>query len=172
MPPFLASLLHRTRASLLALLIVVLPLQGAVQLLAGLQGHRHVHTGAVAARHEVGVFAHWAQPLKAVLDRLHGAQDARLQPPEQHWLPSVGAADGLHQHGGVFHKHSATTADALDVGEAADDAMHEAGATAFLAWLPTALALPADLVAGDRPASAAPGWRSRVIEPLLAPPRG
>ena len=40
-PTFLSSLLHRTRAGILVMLLAVLPLQGVVQLVAGIQEHRH-----------------------------------------------------------------------------------------------------------------------------------
>lgn len=167
MPPVLSSLLHRTRTAVLVLLLVVLPLQGVVQLLAGLQGHRHVHTGA--APHG----ADWSaltRPLQVVLDRLHAAQDPRLKQPSPGWLARKAPSSGLHEHGGVFHRHEADTADALDVGDPADDAA-QAGATAFLAWLPVGLALPAG-EAGERPAAAEIGWRDCVLAPPLTPPRG
>jgi len=158
-PILLSSLLHRTRAGILVLLLVVLPLQSVVQLVAGLQGHRHVHTGMAAP-----------SPLRLLLDRLHAAQDPRLQAaPSVTWLVSQGDSEGLHQHGGVFHKHSHAAADVLDVGDATDDAK-QGGATAFLAWLPAALALPA--VEGDAcPQVVAPDWRDLVIAPPLTPPR-
>lgn len=165
-PIFLSSLLHRTRSAVLALLLVVLPLQGVVQLMAGLQGQRHVHTGA---GHD-GVLSSLAQPLRALLDHLHAAQDPRLQASRPAWLASKGPAADLHEHGGVFHKHSTDTDDVLDVGDPSDDAA-QGGVTAFLAWLPAGLALPAG-EGGDRPAAADLDWRDRVVAPPLTPPRG
>ena len=161
----LSSLLQRTRAAVLVLLLVVLPLQGVVQLVAGLQGHRHVHTGA----HE-SALSGLTQPLRALLDHLHAAQDPRLQGPTFTWTVNKGSAAGLHEHGGVFHKHSHDTADVLDVGDPADDSL-QAGATAFLAWLPAALALPAG-EGGDPPTAVDHAWRDRAVAPPLTPPRG
>lgn len=169
MPPLLSSLLHRTRAGILVLLLLVLPLQSVVQLVTGIQGHRHVHTGAAAQ--PASVLASLVQPLRAVLDRLHAAQDPRLmQGPQLGWRVSHGPADGLHAHGGVFHKHSQHTHDVLDVGDPADDSA-QGGATAFLAWLPAGFA-PLARQGGERPAMAAVGWRDRVVAPPLTPPRG
>ena len=169
-PPVLSSLLHRTRVSILILLLVVLPLQSVAQLVAGIQGHRHLNTGTVAATHDGFALASLAQPLRAVLDRLHAAQDPRLQMQAAAWAASRGPADGWHEHGGVRHRHSHDTADVIDVGDAGDDSM-QAGATAFLAWLPRALAVPVD--AGSvRPAMAELAWRDRVVAPPLTPPRG
>ncbi len=170
-PPILSSLLHRTRAAVLVLLLVVLPLQGVVQLVAGLQGHRHMHTGAAAsASVDHSVLSGLTQPLRAALDHLHAAQDPRLQGPQLGWLASKGPTAGLHEHGGVYHKHSSDTADVLDVGDAADDAA-QGGVTAFLAWLPVGLALPAGEGA-DRPREVGLDWRDRVVAPPLTPPRG
>jgi len=157
-PYTLSSLLHRTRHGILVLLLVVLPLQGVVQLVAGVQGHRHVHTGALSGL---------IQPLRALLDQLHAAQDPRLQAS---WAPSSGPAAGMHEHGGVFHTHSHDTHDAVDVGDAADDST-QGGVTAFLAWLPMELACAA-CQGSDRPAVAAFAWRDRVVAPPLTPPRG
>lgn len=164
MPPILSSLLQRTRAGILVMLLVVLPLQGVVQLVAGIQGHRHLHTGASQA---VGVSP---SPLRALLDHLHAAQDPRLQGARLAWVLSEGPAADLHAHGGVFHRHSQDTADVVEVGDPADDSL-QTGATAFLAWLPAALAMPAG-EGGDRPAAAALDWRDRVVAPPLTPPRG
>jgi hypothetical protein len=166
-PPFLSSLLKRARLGVLALLVVVLPLQGMVQFVQGFHGHRHVHTGAVVRS---SWLAELTQPVRAVLDRLHAAQDPRLQGPAFNWAVSQGDADGWHEHHGLRHKHAHGAADALDVGDAADDAV-QGGVTAFLAWLPAALVLPA--VRGTvRPGTASPGWRDRDIAPPQAPPRG
>lgn len=173
MPAFLSSLLRRSRAGLLMLLLVVLPLHSVVQLVAGLQGHRHVHAGAArpSAVHHGSALAALTQPLRAVLDRLHAAQDPRLLGPSPAWVVSRGPADGLHQHGGLYHRHSPATHDAIDVGDANDHAL-EGGATAFLAWLPLGLPLLAG-EAGDRPVAAAcDDWRDRVVAPPLTPPRG
>jgi len=162
----LSSLLHRTRTAVLALLLVVLPLQGVVQLVAGLQGHRHVHTGAAPASLLSGL----TQPLRALLDHLHAAQDPRLQGHALGWFASKGSSGGLHEHGGVFHRHDAGTTDAVEVGDAADDSL-QGGVTAFLAWLPDLPALPAPTGVGDRPRTADLEWRDRVVAPPLAPPR-
>jgi len=162
-PPILSSLLQRTRVGILMLLLVVLPLQSVAQLVAGVQGHRHVHTGVVPA-------AVSPSPLRALLNHLHAAQDPRLQAARFGWVVSKGPAAALHEHGGVFHRHSHDEADVLDVGDPADDSL-QGGATAFLAWLPANWALPAS-VGGDRPAATGLGWRDRVVAPLLTPPRG
>jgi hypothetical protein len=151
-PFFLSSLLQRTRVGILMLLLVVLPLQSVAQLVAGVQGHRHVHTGSLLTA--------LVQPLQQVLDRQHAAQDPRLAGV------SRGAADGWHAHSGVLHRHSAQTHDAVDVGDAGDEA-RQAGATAFLAWLPTALVVVVGPSA-ELPPAAATDWRGRFI----APPRG
>jgi hypothetical protein len=143
---------------MLMLLLAVLPLQGVVQLVAGLQGHRHMHAGAA---HAVAS----PSPLRVLLDHLHAAQDPRLQ-----GVGSITAGD-LHEHGGVFHRHSHDTADVVDVADAADDAA-QGGATAFLAWLPGTLTLPVLGVGGARPATADLDWRDRVVAPPLVPPRG
>lgn len=112
MPLRLSFLLKHARASLLVLLVVVLPLQSVAQL-----------------------------------------------------------AAGLHEHGGVFHRHSAGAADVLEVGDATDESQ-QAGATALLAWLPALPALPARVAAGDHPRTAPLDWRDRLVAPPLAPPRG
>lgn len=167
-PNLLSSLLHRTRTGILVLLIGVLPLQGVTQLVAGVQAHRHVHTGLAAP---ASLLSELTRPLRVVLDRLHAGQDPRLLAPRFAWLPSQGPAAGYHQHGGVFHKHGHDTADAVDVGDAGDGAQQQAAATAFLAWLPVAFALP--LGEGCAcPAMAACDWPDRVIAPPLTPPRG
>lgn len=159
MPTLLSSLLHRMRKGILALLLVVLPLQGVVQLVAGLQGHRHVHSGAAPV----------VSPLRALLDHLHAVQDPRLKRPAP-WVLSQGPAAGLHEHGGVFHRHASGDADVLDVG-APGEASLQGGATAFLAWLPAALAVPTG-ECGAQPAAGDADWRDRVIPPPLMPPRG
>jgi len=145
------------------LLLVVLPLQSVAQLMAGVQGHRHVHTGAARA-------APSPSALRALLDHLHAAQDPRLQGARLSWVASKGPAAELHAHGGVFHKHSQDQADVLEVGDPAGDSQ-QGGATAFLAWLPAALALPAGDGSG-RPVLAGLTWRDRVVAPPLTPPRG
>lgn len=166
MPIALSSLLQRTRAAVLALLLVVLPLQGVVQLVAGLQGHRHVHTGAA---HD-SLLSGLAQPLRALLDQLHAAQDPRLTGSRATWLANKGPAAGMHEHGGVFHKHAADTADVLDLGDASDDTA-QGGVTAFLAWLPVSLTLPAAR-GDDHPVAVDLDWRDHAIAPPLTPPRG
>lgn len=148
---------------MLMLLLVVLPLQSVAQLVAGVQGHRHVHTGAAPA-------AMSPSPLRALLNQLHAAQDPRLQATRLTWVVSQGPAAEMHEHGGVFHKHSHDEADVLDVADPADDSL-QGSATAFLAWLPAALALPAS-EGGDRPAMPGFAWRDRVVAPPLTPPRG
>ena len=164
MPPILLSLLQKTRVGILVMLLVVLPLQGVAQLVAGIHGHRHVHTGASQA---AGPFL---SPLRALLDQLHAAQDPRLQGARLGSVLSQGPAGELHEHGGVLHRHSHETADEVEVGDPADDSQ-QAGATAFLAWLPAALAMPVG-EGGDRPAATALDWRDRVIAPPMSPPRG
>lgn len=157
MPLLLTSLLHRTRAGILVLLLVVLPLQGVMPLVAGLQGHRHVHTASTPAVAS-------PSPLRWLLDRLHTAQDARFQ------RPRVAMAGELHAHGDVVHRHSQDTADVVDVGDAADDAAQ--GGTAFLAWLPAAPSLAAVAMGSARPSAPGPDWRDRIVAPPLTPPRG
>ncbi|MFG6431250.1 hypothetical protein [Roseateles sp. LYH14W] len=151
------------RAGLLMLLLVVLPLQGVLQLAVSLQGQRHVHTGAV---HDAS-----PSPLRVLLDRLHPAQDLRLQGHRPAWVVSHGAAAEEHEHGGVRHSHTAADTDVLAVGDPADEAA-QGGATAFLAWLPAPLALPMAAAGAGRPATADADWRGRIIAPPLAPPRG
>lgn len=159
-PSLLSSLLQRTRTGLLVLLLVVLPLQGVMQLVAGVQGQRHLHTGAAQAVASV------AQPLRALLDHLHAAQKPRFSAPAL----SRGAAAGLHAHGDVFHEHAHDTGDVVEVGDPADDSL-QGGATAFLAWLPAAWLLPAG-EGLDRPATTGLDWRDRLVAPPLTPPRG
>lgn len=156
-PYALSSLLQRTRHGILVLLLVVLPLQSVVQLVAGVQGHRHLHTGALSGL---------VQPLRALLDQLHAAQDPRLQAS---WAASRGPAAGLHEHGGIFHTHAHDTHDAVDVGDAADDAA-QGGVTAFLAWLPIEMVWTAAQGSAP-PVAGAWAWRDRVVAPPLAPPR-
>lgn len=168
--PVLSPLLHRTRAGILMLLLVVLPLQSVVQLVAGIHGHRHVHTGT-ASSEQGSALKSLTQPLRSLLDRLHAGQDPRLGGPKFTWVLSSGAGGELHQHGGVFHRHSHDTADVLEVGDAGDEPA-QGGATAFLAWLPDPLTLPVLGTGGAQPASADPDWRDRVVAPPLAPPRG
>lgn len=172
LPSFLSSLLNRTRAGLLMVLVFVLPVQGVVQLVAGVQGHRHVHIGVPQAQ------AAWpdaalsllGQPLRALLERLHAGHDPRLGGPKFSGLASRGPSAAMHQHGGVFHQHSAETQDAVDVGDGADDS-RQGGATAFLAWLPGRPAAMARQ-GSDPPTGFAFDWRDRVVAPPLMPPRG
>lgn len=172
MPPILSSLLNRTRTGLLALLVMVLPLQSVAQLAVGIQAHRHVHTGAAqeAAPGQGSALSMLAAPLRAMLDRLHAAQDPRLGGPKFSWQASNGPAAGLHQHGGVSHRHADDTHDVVDLADPGDEGL-QVGATLFLAWLPGAPVLMAG-PGGDRPATATCGRRGRVVAPLLAPPRG
>ncbi|RZJ10350.1 MAG: hypothetical protein EOP39_08930 [Rubrivivax sp.] len=165
MPAVLSSLLQRTRTGLLVVLLVVLPLQGVVQLVVGLQGHRHVHTGMGSA------LSGLTQPLRALLNQLHAGQEARLlAAPPPSWLVSEGPEVGRHEHGGVSHEHSAQTTDVVDLGDAADEPQ-QSGATAFLGWMPAALAVPVS-EPGVRPATVGVSWRDRFMKPPLAPPRG
>jgi len=166
-PPALSSFLHQTRTSILMLLLVVLPLQSVAQLIQGLQGQRHVHTQA--ASHDAALVG-LLKPVRALLDRLHAGHDAHLTTLAPAWLPSRGPAGEVHEHGGVRHQHSHDTTDVLDVGDVAEDSL-QAGATAFLAWLPGAVALPGG-AGSDRPAMTTPAWRDRVVAPPLTPPRG
>lgn len=142
------------------MLVAVLPLQSVAQLVAGVREHRHVHTGVARSADRHGaLLAALITPLRAVLDQLHAVQGPRLG----------GMAPGLHQHGGVFHRHTADTQDVLDAADPGEDSL-QAGATLFLAWLPGGLALAAE--PGSRPpAAAVHGWRDRVVPPPLAPPR-
>lgn len=87
------------------------------------------------------------------------------------WGISQGPAAGLHQHDGVYHRHGAETHDVVGVGEPSDDAVQLA-ATAFLAWIPSALMPPAAGESADHPDAAALAWRDRVVAPPLTPPRG
>lgn len=163
----MSSLLHRTRTGILWMLLLVLPLQGVVQWVAGVQGHRHVHVDQMEGG---SALKGLIKPLRALLDQLHAGQDVRLQSkPVLTWVPSRGSAAGPHEHGGVQHKHSLETADAFDVTDAAEEPM-QGGATAFLAWLPVAPAVPS-ASGGDRPAGAVVAWLDRAIAPPLAPPR-
>lgn len=172
LPSFLSSLLKRSRAGLLALLVVVLPLQGVVQLVAGVQGHRHAHTGAPQANvpWQDAALSLLGTPLRAALERLHAGHDPRLGAPTFSWRASRGPSAAVHEHGGVFHAHSAQTHDAVDVGDVADDS-RQGGGTAFLAWLPGTPAVMAQR-GSDPPATFAFDWRSRVVAPPLTPPRG
>lgn len=163
MPPILPSLLHRTRIGILTLLLVVLPLQSVAQLVAGVQGHRHVHTGTTPA-------AAAPSALRVLLNHLHAAQDPRLQVARFTWVVSKRPAAEMHEHGGVFHKHSHDEADVLDVADPADDSL-QGGATAFLAWLPLARAWSA-AEGSDRPDMASFAWRDHAVAPPLTPPRG
>lgn len=171
-PVLMSSLLRRSRVATLALLLVVLPLHSVAQLVASVQAHRHVHVGAPrAVAQRASALAALTQPLRVVLDRLHEAQDPRLMGPRLAWVVSSGPATGLHQHGGVYHRHSQDTHDVIDVGDVTDNPL-QGGATAFLAWIPPGL----PLLAGqerDRPVAAAcEDWRDRVVAPPLMPPRG
>lgn len=173
--PTLPSLLQRTRATVLALLLVVLPLQSVMQLAAGFQNNRHVHTGSgpikvSSSAHSDSPLVSLVRPLRALLDRLHADQDPRLKGSQQVWVMSRVASTELHEHGGVFHKHSHDTNDVLEVGDSTDDST-EPGSTAFLAWLPTAMDL-VSAVDSDHPIAAPIGWRDRVVAPPLTPPRG
>jgi|Transcript_1039 hypothetical protein len=169
----LSLLLQRTRMSILMLLLVVLPLHSVVQFVAGIQGPRHLHAAAVRGEpHSVSMLAtRVLQPLHHVLDRLHAAQEPRLAVNQHLWGISQGPAAGLHQHDGVYHRHGAETHDVVGVGEPSDDAVQLA-ATAFLAWIPSALMPPAAGESADHPDAAALAWRDRVVAPPLTPPRG
>ncbi|HEY1132815.1 MAG TPA: hypothetical protein VGF12_25625, partial [Roseateles sp.] len=116
LPSFLSSLLNRSRASLLVVLVFVLPLQGVVQLVAGVQGHRHVHIGAqqVETPWRDAALSLLGQPLRAALERLHAAHDPRLSGQKFSWMANRGPSSAMHEHGGVFHEHSAETHDVVD----------------------------------------------------------
>lgn len=168
-PGLLSSFLSRTRASLLVLLVLVLPLHSVAQLVAGLQGGRHVHTTPAPQARADAPLSALTGPLRAMLDRLHAGHDPRLATPAPPWAASRGAGLGQHQHGGVFHTHGHDTHDVLDLGEALDEGP-QGGATAFLAWLPAPL--PMAVPGSERPTMADVEWRDRVVAPLRAPPRG
>jgi len=170
-PTLLPSLLHRTRTGILALLLVVLPLQSMGQLVAGIQAHRHLHTGTATTARADFALARLGAALRAVLDQLHAAQDPRLQVAKHAWLPSRGPAAGVHAHGGVFHQHSQDTDDVLDLADPADGS-RQVAATAFLAWLPDALTVPAPAAGLEAPPATGIDWRDHAVAPPLAPPRG
>lgn len=159
MPRLLASLLHRSRASLLALLIVVLPLQAVAQLVAGLQTQRHVHA-------QPGLDVASPSPLRLLLDRLHAAQPASLKA----WGQSAHPAGRPHAHGDVVHTHEPEQAGVIPVASAEDDPAQGA-VTAFLAWLPVAPAWPA-AHRSPAPVPLPVAWQDRLEAPPLAPPRG
>ena len=174
--PCLSPLLKRFRAGLLVLLVFVLPLQSVVQLVAGLQGHRHVHLGAEQAQDswqaalQEAALSLLGQPLRAALAHVHAGHDPRLDGPKPSRAASRGPSSAMHAHDGVFHVHTADTHDAVDVGDAADDS-RQGGVTAFLAWLPEALAVMARQ-GSEPPAALAFDWRDCVVAPPLTPPRG
>ncbi|MFG6456061.1 hypothetical protein [Roseateles sp. BYS96W] len=153
MPSVLSSLLLRSRAGLLTLLLIVLPLHGALQLVAGLQAPRHRHTSAE--------FAAVSAPLLGkLLDGLQAEQ-----------APGWTGAGGWHAHGGHVHRHGPLDHDdEIDVADAADGGS-PGGLTAFLAWLPGGPALPEARLGNAPPAWAPPHWLERVIAPPLTPPR-
>jgi hypothetical protein len=155
-----SPLMLRLRAAVLAMLLVVLPLQGIVPLLAGLQGQRHVHTShprAVAS----------PSGLRLLLDRLHAAQPVRLQ--HLGLAPLASRLDAQpHAHGSLVHTHGAEARDAVPVADS--DEAGSATATAFLAWLPAPLAVRA-AGAQDAPHHAAPLQAGRDEPPALMPPR-
>lgn len=161
------SFLQRTRVGILWVLLLVLPLQSVGQWMAGLQGHRHVHTGQAVAG---SVLTGFVKPMLALLDRLHGEQDVRLKSPAAALLPSRGPASGTHEHGGARHRHALDAADVIELGDPAEEPT-QGGVTPFLAWLPGAMTLPR-ATAGDKPASTVCRWRDRVVAPPLVPPRG
>lgn len=170
MPTALSPLLHRARTGILMLLLVVLPLQSMVQLSAGMQAQRHWHTGAAEASAPRSLWLLLAQPLRAVLTQLHAAQDPRASVPSLRWRVGGGPLAGRHQHGGVFHTHTAATHDVVAVADAADDSLQN-GATAFLAWIPRPPPVMAATVRQEPPVGLAAGWRDRLVPPPLMPPR-
>lgn len=158
-----SPLLHRLRTAILAVLLVVLPLQGVVQLVAGLQGLRHMHSAQPAGAASPSL-------LRALLDHLHAAQPAAQQAlGTARWPWS--SAELPHSHGSLVHTHGAHDAGVVAVPEADEAGASAAmGATAFLAWLPLPLTVPgAEGV--DAPRHAAPLRAGRVVPPALAPPR-
>lgn len=169
---FITSLPHRTRSAILVMLLVVLPLHSVLQLVAGVRAHRHVHSGApfsAGGGLPASPLARLAEPLRVVLQALHAAQEPRLARPAAYRSQALGVWGGLHQHGGVYHTHTADTHDVIDLSGPADDPL-QAGATAFLAWIPAGMVLPA---AGSSTllAAPAPRWHDRLVAPPLMPPR-
>lgn len=163
MPRLLASLLHRSRASVLALLIVVLPLQAVAQLVAGLQTQRHAHA-------QPGWAVASPSPLRLLLNRLHEAQPASLKAwgPGAHLGAHLGARP--HAHGDLVHTHEPAQADVIAVADAEDES-GQGAVTAFLAWVPMASIWPS----GERdaaPAQPPVAWRDHPVAPPRAPPRG
>ncbi len=65
MPSLLSSLLLRSHAGLLTLLLIVLPLHSVVQLVAGLQVPRHRHTSAEFADLSAPSLGPWLDRLQA-----------------------------------------------------------------------------------------------------------
>lgn len=159
MPRLLAFLLHRSRASLLALLIVVLPLQAVAQLVAGLQTQRHVHA-------QPGLAVASPSPLRQLLNRLHEAQPASLKA----WGHGAQLGARPHAHGGVVHTHEPEQPGVILVADA-DDGAGQGAVTAFLAWLPLALTWPA-AHRSPAPVPQPVAWQDRLVAPPLAPPRG
>lgn len=159
MPRLLASLLHRSRASVLALLIVVLPLQAVAQLVAGLQTQRHAHA-------QPGWAVASPSPLRLLLDRLHEAQPASLKA----WGPGAHLGARPHAHGDLVHTHEPAQADVIAVADVEDES-GQGAVTAFLAWVPMASIWPS----GERdapPAQPPVAWRDHPVAPPRAPPRG
>ena len=158
-----SPLLHRLRTAILAVLLVVLPLQGVVQLVAGLQGARHVHRTLPGGSASPSV-------LRMLLDRLHAAQPTQLQVLGMTRWP-WSTAELPHAHGSLVHTHGAHDADVVPMPDADETgASAAAGATAFLAWLPVPLTVHG--AAGvEAPSHAEPLPAGRVVAPPLAPPR-
>lgn len=153
-------LLHRLHAAIVAVLLVVLPLQAVLPWMVGLQAHRHVH--ASQPQHQASPSA-----LRLLLDRLHAAQPRPLQ--------SLGLAqlrpradDQPHAHGALVHTHGADTHDVVPVADVDDDSA--SGATAFLAWLPSPLRMGRPLPQ-TAPVDTARLSAGRDVPPDRIPPR-
>lgn len=162
-PPVLlltASLLQRLRIATLAMLIVVLPLQGMVQWVAGWQGQRHVHTHQPGSGASASALSQW-------LDRLHAAQPAQLKAPGLMRWAAIGG-EQPHAHGAWVHTHGAQDTDAVPVADADDGGTP--GATAFLAWLPTALRV-SQALPEPAPSHVTLLPAGREVAPALTPPR-
>lgn len=150
------------------LLALVLPLQGAVQLVAGLQGRHHAHVPASQPAAPLGLS--WLAPLRAALDHLHTLPDPRLAQGPGLWAQARSLALGEHRHGMLVHRHAAQDDDMRDVGDAGDEG-GQGGASVFLLGLPQAVTLPA-AAAGAWPAGAVTDWSDHRRAPPLDPPRG
>lgn len=165
MPPvtlLIPPLLHRLRTAIVAVLLVVMPLQGALQWVVGLQGQGQRHVHASQTGREVSPSA-----LRLLLDRLHAAQPQPLKSLGLAQLKPRAEAQP-HAHGSLVHTHGADTHDVVPVADADDDGTR--GATAFLAWLPSPLRMgrPLPQIA---PVDTALLSAGRDVPPDRIPPR-